>query len=54
MVAGVEPAQPASPRAQAPAPGGLDLRPPTPATRRCYPRLNQAGKFQVGAKPVFR
>ena len=40
-VAGVELAQPASPRRRRRT-GGVDLRSPTPATRRCYPHLNQA------------
>ena len=40
-VAGVELAEPASPRRR-PRTGGVDLRSPTPATRRCYPHLNQA------------
>ena len=40
-VAGVELAVPASPRRK-PRTGGVDLRSPTPATRRCYPHLNHA------------
>jgi hypothetical protein len=40
-VAGVELAQPASPGADLGS-GVVDLLSPTPATRRCYPFLNQA------------
>ena len=47
-VAGVELAEPASPRRK-PRTGGVDLRSSTPATRRCYPHLNQAKVGQITA-----